>query len=81
MEHDYTVDAMTGPQCDPTMLSGEFMITMGRQGVKDYRIREAKLAVQELLEFVQRNKFEALVARCIYAFLKIVFTTVSLRVR
>jgi hypothetical protein len=45
VENDYSVETMTSPQCDAVMLIGEFMISMDRQGVKDYRIRETKLAV------------------------------------
>jgi hypothetical protein len=80
VENDYSVDRMTSAQCDPTMLIGEFMISMDRQGVKDYRIREAKLAVQELFEFVQRNKYADLVASCTNRFPKMVYTTVSSKV-
>jgi hypothetical protein len=61
------------------MLMGEFMISMDRQGVKDYGIREAKLAVLELFEFVQREKFGDLVASCASGFLKMVSVTVSLK--
>jgi hypothetical protein len=59
------------------MLIGEFMISVDRQGVKDYRIREAKLAVLELFEFVERGKFADLVASCASDFLKMVSVTVS----
>jgi hypothetical protein len=71
---------MTSPQSDPVMLIGEFMISTDRQGVKDYRIREAKLTVQELFEFVQRDKHADLVASCTNRFLKMVSTTVSSKV-
>jgi hypothetical protein len=80
VEDDYSVETMTSLQCDPVLLIGEFMISMDRQGVKDYRIREAKFAVLELLEFVQRDKFGDLVAGCASGFLKMVSVTVSSKV-
>jgi hypothetical protein len=80
VENDYSVETMTSLQCDLVMLIRGFMISMGRQGVKDYRIREAKLAVLELFEFVQRDKFEDLVAICASGFLKMVSVTVSSKV-
>jgi hypothetical protein len=53
-ENDYTVDTMIDPKCGPTMMMMyEFMIDMDRQGVKDFRIWEARLAVFELFKFVQ----------------------------
>jgi hypothetical protein len=55
-------------------------VSLDRQGVKDYRIREAKLAVLELFEFVQRDKFGDLVASCASGFLKMVSVTVSSKV-
>jgi hypothetical protein len=64
VENDYLVETMTSPQCDPVMLIGELMISMDRQGVKNYRIREGKVAFLELFEFVQRDKFKDLVANC-----------------
>jgi hypothetical protein len=79
VEDDYSVDAMTSPQCEPVMLIGEFMISMDRQGVKDYKIREAKLAVLELIEFVQLAKFKDLVADCTSGFLKMVSAAVTQR--
>jgi integrase len=81
VENDYSMETMTNPQCDPVMLIGEFMISMDKQGVKEYRIREAKLAVLELFEFVQRDKFAGLVASCTSGFLKMVSVTVSSKVR
>jgi hypothetical protein len=81
VENDYPVETMTSPQCDPVMLIGEFMISKDRQSVKDYRIREAKLAVLELFEFVQRDKFGDLVVSCASGFLKMVSVTVSSKVR
>jgi hypothetical protein len=80
VENDYSVDTMASPQCDTTMLIGEFMISMDRQGVKDCRIREAKLVVQELFEFAQRDKYSDLVASCTNGVLKIKSTTVSSKV-
>jgi hypothetical protein len=62
------------------MLIGEFMISMDRQGVKEYRFREAKLAVLEVFEFVQRDKFADLVASCTSGFLKMVSATESSKV-
>jgi hypothetical protein len=56
------------------------MISMDRQCVKDYRIREAKLAVLELFEFVQRGNVGDLVASCASGFLKMVSVTVSSKV-
>jgi hypothetical protein len=56
------------------------MISMDRQGVKNYRIRAAKLAVLELFEFVRRGKFAELVASCASGFLKMVSVTVSSKV-
>jgi hypothetical protein len=53
VENDYSVETMTNPQCDSVMLIRESMISMERQGVKDYRIREAKLVVLELFEFLK----------------------------
>jgi hypothetical protein len=78
--NDYPVETMTSPQCDPVMLFGLFLISIDRQVVKDYRIREAKLAVLELFEFVQRDKFGDLVASCASGFLKMVSVTVSSKV-
>jgi hypothetical protein len=80
INNDYSVERMTSPQCDPVMLIGEFMISIDRQGVKDYRIRGAKLAVLELFEFVQSEKFKDLVASCSNGFPKMVFATVSSKV-
>jgi hypothetical protein len=66
---------MTSPQCDPVMLIHELMISIDKQGMKDCRIRGARLAVQELFEFVQRDKYADLVASCVDRFLKMVSTT------
>jgi hypothetical protein len=74
------LETMTSPQCDPVMLIVEFMISMDRQGVKNYRLREAKVAVLELFEFVQRDKFRDLGASCNNGFLKMVSVTVSSKV-
>jgi hypothetical protein len=52
VENDYTVDTMVDPGYHPTRMLCEFMIDMDRQGVKDYRILEARLAVFKLFEFV-----------------------------
>jgi hypothetical protein len=41
IENDYTMNTMIDPSCDPTMMIYEFMIDMDRQGVRDYRNREA----------------------------------------
>jgi hypothetical protein len=71
---------MTSPQCGPVMLIGECMISMDRQGWKDYRSREVKLAVLELFELVQRGKFADLVASCTSGFLKMLSATVSSKV-
>jgi hypothetical protein len=71
---------MTSLQSDPVRLIGEFMTSMDRQGVKEYRIREAELAVQELFEFVQRDEFAELVASCASGFLKMISATVSSKV-
>jgi hypothetical protein len=60
---------MIDPKCDPTMVY-EFMIDMDRQGVKDYRIRGARLAVFELFEFIQGEKFPRMVACLTHGFLK-----------
>jgi hypothetical protein len=80
VENDYSVETMTSPQYDPVILIVEFMISIDRLGVKDYRIREAKLAVLELFEFVQRGKFGDLVASCASGFLRMVSATVSSKV-
>jgi hypothetical protein len=80
VENDYSAETMTSPQCDPVMLIREFMISMDRQGVKDYRIREAKIAVLESSKFIQRDKFRDLVASCNNGFLKMVSVTVSSKV-
>jgi hypothetical protein len=53
IENDYTVDTMIEAKCDPTMMIYEFMLDMDRLGVRDCRIRETRLAVFELFEFVQ----------------------------
>jgi hypothetical protein len=80
IENDYSVDTMTSPRCDPNMLIGESMVSMDRQGVKDCGIRETRIDVQELFEFVQIDKSSALVASCTNGFLNIVSTTVSSKV-
>jgi hypothetical protein len=81
VENDYSVETMTRPQSNPVMLIREFMISMDKQGVKDYKIREAMLAVLELFKFVQRDKFRDLVVSCASGFLKMVSTIVSSKVR
>jgi hypothetical protein len=80
IENDYTVDTMIDPKCDPTMMTYEFMIDMGRQGVKDYRIREARLAVFELFEFAQGEKFPRMVASLTYGILKQASASLNARV-
>jgi hypothetical protein len=57
-----TVDTMIDPNFSPAMMIAGFMIAMDRLGVRDYRIREARPAVQEPFEFVQQPKYASLVA-------------------
>ena len=77
VENDYTVDTMIDPDCNPVMMIADFMIAMDRLGVKDYRIREARTAVQELFEFVQQPKYASLVASSL---LKSISTALSSKV-
>jgi hypothetical protein len=69
-ENDYTVDTMIDLKCDTMMMINEFMIDIDRQGVKDYRIREARLPAFELFEFVQSEKFPRMVASLTHGILK-----------
>jgi hypothetical protein len=80
IENDYTMDTMIDPKCDPTMMIYEFMIDMDREGVKDYRIREARLAVFELFEFVQSEKFPRMVASLTHGILKQASASLSTKV-
>jgi hypothetical protein len=80
VENDYAVDTMIGLKCDPTMMIYEFMIDMDRQGVKDYRIREARSAVFELFEFVQSKKFPRMVASLTHRILKQASASLSAKV-
>jgi hypothetical protein len=59
---------MIDSKCDPTIMLYELTIDIDRQGVKDYRIREARLAVFELFEFVQADKFPRMVASPTHGF-------------
>jgi hypothetical protein len=80
VENDYSVRTMTDPGCNPEMMLAEFMIDMDRQGVKDYRIREARLAVFELFEFVQGDKFPRIVAGMTHGLLKQVSAALTSKV-
>jgi hypothetical protein len=80
IENDYTADTMINPKCDPTMKIYESMIDMGRQGVKYYRIREARLAVFELFESVQSEKFARMVASLTHGILKQASASLSAKV-
>jgi hypothetical protein len=68
---------MIDPKCDPMMTIYEFIIDMDRQGVKDYRIREARLAVFELFEFVQADKIPRMVVSLTHGILKQASTSLS----
>jgi hypothetical protein len=74
------VDTVIEPKCDPTMMIYEFMIDMDRQEVKDYRIREARLAVFELFEFVQGERFPRMVASLTHGILKQASASLSAKV-
>jgi hypothetical protein len=80
IENDYTVETTIDLKCDSTMMAYELMIVMDRQGVKDYRIREARLAVFELFEFVQSEKFPRMVASLTHGILKQASTSLSAKV-
>jgi hypothetical protein len=80
VENDYTVNTVADPKCDPKMLLSEIMIDMDRQGVKDYRICEARLAVFELFDFVQKGKFSRMVASMTHGILKQVSAALSAKV-
>jgi hypothetical protein len=80
IENDYTVDTTIDPKCDPTMMIYEFMIDKDRQGVKNYRIREARLAVFELFEFVQSEKFPRMVASLTHGILRQASASLSAKV-
>ena len=49
IENDITIDHILSCK-NPGLLGVDFVVSLDRQGVKDYRIKEAKLAVQEMLE-------------------------------
>jgi hypothetical protein len=70
VDSDYTVYTMIDPSCDPTMMVYEFMMDMDWQDVKYYKILEARLAVFELFEFVQADKFPKMVASLTHGMLK-----------
>jgi hypothetical protein len=74
------VDTMIDPKSESTMMIYEFVIDMDRQGVKDYRIREARLAVFELFEFVQSEKFPRMVASLTHGILKQASVSMSAKV-
>jgi hypothetical protein len=71
---------MIDPNCDPTTMIYEFVIDMDRQGVKDYRILEGKLAAFELFEFVRSEKFPRMVASLTHGILKQASTSLSAKV-
>jgi hypothetical protein len=52
VENDYTEDSVVDSMFEPKVILSEFMTDMSRQEVEEFRIREAKLAIFELLEFV-----------------------------
>jgi hypothetical protein len=62
------------------MMLYEFVIDIDRQGVKYYRILEARLAVLELFGFVQADKFPRMVASLTHGMLKQVSTSLSTKV-
>jgi hypothetical protein len=71
---------MIDPKCDPTRTIYEFVMDMDRQGVKNYRIREAKLAVFELFELVQSEEFPRILASLTHGILKQASTSLSANV-
>jgi hypothetical protein len=70
VENDYTVDTMVDPRCDPTMMLYDFIIGTDRHGLKEYRMREARLTMLELFEFVWSDKFPRIVASLTHEILK-----------
>jgi hypothetical protein len=80
VENDYTTDTMVDPKCNPAMMLSEFVIDMDRQGVKDYRIREARLAVFELFEFKVKDKSLTLIVSVTHRILKSLSASLSAKV-
>jgi hypothetical protein len=57
---------------------GTFCIALDMQGVKDYRVREAKSAVVDLFEFLQPQRYNSLLTS---GFIKSIMTSIGAKVK